>query len=91
MLQLDRIGFVLGESIPFQAEIQNMSKRACTVQMNLIMVSVSTITYVVQTYNGTCRCCTNDYKDLQCMMVSVLMTIKTNNGKCTNDNKDSQW
>ncbi|XP_052676841.1 arrestin domain-containing protein 17-like [Crassostrea angulata] len=37
MLQSDRIGFVLGESIPFQAEIQNMSKRACTVQMNLIM------------------------------------------------------
>lgn len=91
MLQLDRIGFVLGESIPFQAEIQNMSKRACTVQMNLIMVSVSTITYVAQTYNGTCRCYTNDYKDLQCMMVSVLMTIKTYNGKCTNDNKDSQW
>lgn len=64
MLRLDRIGFVLGESIPFQAEIQNMSKRACTVQMNLIMVSVSTITYVVQTYNGTCSCCTNDNQDL---------------------------
>jgi hypothetical protein len=40
MLKLDRVGYVPGEAINFQAEIQNITSRVCGTRVKLYMVSL---------------------------------------------------
>ena len=47
MIRLDRCGFVPGEAIQFNAEIQNMTSRVCGIHVKLTMVRKNDFSYFI--------------------------------------------